>query len=245
MMWAPSIRAKVVRGAAAFGNCTMKKYQGIRYGFRPKSYWAETDPLSAILRNVTGENRRQMITDYWASGRIEELDITLLQDEVDTSTRTRLGRIHPSFMGGEYLPSYLPGELEIARINLKSTTSDVISLRARPSPEGISYRVVDEYKAEFTLPIPHSTKPLTLAETINQFDQGSLDDSCFNNSDGLSLGYNWLNVDEDNYESLRYFTSISSQIYRQLHEHFEHVYDDWLEQCVKDQKENAETEEPA
>jgi hypothetical protein len=52
-------------------------------------------------------------------------------------------------------------------------------------------------------------------------------------------------VDEDNHESLRHFTSISSQIYRQLHEHFEHVYDDWLEQCVKDQKENAETEESA
>ncbi len=223
----------------------MKKHKGIRYGFRPKSYWAETDPLSAILRNVTGENRRQMITDYWAFGRIEELDISLLQDEVDADTRTNLGRIHPSFMGGEFLPPYLPGEVEIARIDLKSTTSDVISLRARPSPEGISYRVVDEYKAEFTLPISHSTKPLTLAETINQFDQGSLDDSGFDNRDGLSLGYNWLNVDEDNYESLRKFTSISSQIYRQLHDHFEHVYDDWLAQCQKEQKENAEKEESA
>ena len=41
----------------------MKRYRGIRYGFRPESYWSETDPLTAILRNVTGENRRQMITD--------------------------------------------------------------------------------------------------------------------------------------------------------------------------------------
>lgn len=57
-------------------------------GFRPKSYWAETDPLSAILRNVTGENRRQMITDYWASGRIDELDISILQDEIDDDTHT-------------------------------------------------------------------------------------------------------------------------------------------------------------
>jgi hypothetical protein len=148
-------------------------------------------------------------------------------------------------MGGEFLPPYLPGEVEIARINLKSTTSDVISLRARPIPEGIAYRVVDEYSAEFTLPIPRSAEPLSLAELIRQFDEGSLDDSGFDNRDGLSLGYNWLNVDEDNHESLRYFTSISSQIYRQLHEHFEHVYDDWLKQCLKDQKENAETEESA
>jgi hypothetical protein len=41
----------------------MKKYKGIRYGFRPVSYWQDPDPLSAILRNVTGENRCQMITD--------------------------------------------------------------------------------------------------------------------------------------------------------------------------------------
>ena len=223
----------------------MKKYKGIRYGFRPKSYWEETDPLSAILRNVTGENRRQMITDYWVSGRFDELDSSLLHDELDDETRNDLGGIHPSFMGGEYLASYLPGEVEIARIKLKSTTSDVISLRARPIPEGIAYRVVDEYSAGFTLPIPRSTEPLTLAELIRQFDEGSLDDSGFENSDGLSLGYNWLNVDEDNYESLRHFTSISSQIYRQLHDHFEHVYDEWLDQCLREQKENAEKEESA
>ena len=223
----------------------MKKYQGIRYGFRPKSYWAETDPLSATLRNVTGENRRQMITDYWASGRIEELDVSLLQDEVDADTRTNLGRIHPSIMGGEFLPPFHPGETEIARFKLKSTTSDVISLRARPIPQGIAYRVVDEYGAKFTLPIPRSTEPLTLAELIKQFDEGSLDDSGFDNRDGLSLGYNWLNVDEDNYESLRHFTSISSRIYRQLHDHFEHVYDEWLDQCLREQKEDAEKGEAA
>lgn len=49
----------------------MKKYRGIRYSFRPQSYWKDVDPLSAILRNVTGENRRQMIVDYWKAGRLE------------------------------------------------------------------------------------------------------------------------------------------------------------------------------
>jgi hypothetical protein len=51
----------------------MKKYPGIRYGFRPTSYWDDLDPLSVILRNVTGETRRQIITDYWKAGRLEEL----------------------------------------------------------------------------------------------------------------------------------------------------------------------------
>jgi hypothetical protein len=35
------------------GTPNMKKYRGIRYGFRPESYWSETD-LTAILRNVIG-----------------------------------------------------------------------------------------------------------------------------------------------------------------------------------------------
>jgi hypothetical protein len=210
----------------------MKLCQGIRYRFRPKSYWAETDPLSAILRNVTGENRRKMIIDYWESGRIEQLESSLLRDEVDEQTRTNLGGIHPSFMGGEFLPPYLPGELEIARITLKSTTCDVISLRARPLREGIAYRCVDEYEAVFKLPIPRSTEPLTLKELIRQFDQGSLKGGSFDQKGGLALRYNWLNVVGDNHESLRHFTSISSPIYRQLHDHYEEIYDDWLAECV-------------
>ena len=119
----------------------MKKFKGIRCGFRPKSYWNESDPLEAILRNIKGENRRRMVIDYWNAGHLEKLDATLLNDELDEEDRRGLGRIHPSFMGGEYLPGYLPGEVEIARISLQSTTSDVISLRARPTPSGIAYRI--------------------------------------------------------------------------------------------------------
>ena len=123
--------AKVVRGACWVGSCTMKKYARIRYGFRPQSYWEDADPLSAILRNVTGENRRRMITDYWNAGRLEELDGALLRDEPDEESKLRLGRIHPSSMGGEYLPHYLVGEVEIARICLQSPLrSEFVSLKS-------------------------------------------------------------------------------------------------------------------
>lgn len=40
----------------------------------------------------------------------------------------------PSWMGGEYLPDSEPGEVEIARIVLQSTTMDVFSIRARRRP---------------------------------------------------------------------------------------------------------------
>jgi len=77
----------------------MKKYKGIRYGFRPKSYWEDLYPLTAILRNVTGENRRQMITDYWNAGKLDELDPALRADEPDGTVRQNLGRLHPSSFG--------------------------------------------------------------------------------------------------------------------------------------------------
>jgi hypothetical protein len=210
----------------------MKKYKGIRYGFRPASYWEDLDPLSAILRNVTGENRRQMITDYWNAGKLEELDPALLKDEPDEASRQRLGRIHPSFMGGEYLPAYLHGEVEIARICLRSTTSDVITLRARPVLEGIAYRVEDEYEGKFSLPIAMSAAPLTLAQVVQQFEEGKLKELDWEG--GLALGYNNMNADGGgDFEGLRSFTRITSALYRQLEQHFENVYDDWLkESCV-------------
>lgn len=205
----------------------MKAYAGIDYSFRPLSYWVEGDLLQLVLRNVKGENRRQMILDYAAQGRLEELEQDLLKDEVDDAMRHRLGRIHPSFMGGEYLPSYLPREVEIARICLQSTTSDVISLRARPIPRGkIAYRVVDEYEAAFELPIPTSKLPLTLTELIRQLDEGNMDDDVFE-SGGLSLGYNAMNAGDGRRSDLRHFTRISSMIYPQLLEHYEQVFEEW------------------
>lgn len=221
----------------------MKKYKGIRYGFRPQSYWEDLDPLSAILRNVTGENRRQMITDYWNAGRLDELDPKLLADEPDDDVRKSLGRIHPSFMGGEYLPPYLPGEVEIARICLRSTTSDVISLRARPVPEGIAYRVVDEYEAEFFLPITVSKEPLTLEELVQQFENGELEG--LDHPGGLALGYNNMNAESSSFEDLRHFTRMSSFLYHQLEQHFECVFEDWVRESCTERDAEPTREEKA
>jgi hypothetical protein len=204
----------------------MKKYRGIRYQFRPENYWQEENPLGAILRNVTGENRRQLITHHWEHNTLDQLDPSLLTDELAPEVRTFLGSIHPSLLGGEFLPEYLPLEVEIARITLDSTTADVVSLRARPAPEGIAYRMVDEYNGKFTLPIRRSARPLTLAELITQFEQGRLDEL----GGTLDTGYNWYNLmellEDESFdpETLRYFTTISSSIYPQLYNHFHTFY---------------------
>jgi hypothetical protein len=219
----------------------MKKYRGIKYDFRPESYWDDADPLAAILRNVSGENRRQLIKNYWAQGRLDKLSPNILQDELDDDTRERLCQIHPSFLGGEFLPAYLTSEVEIARICLRSTTSDVISLRASPNGAGIAYRIVDEYDGEFHLPITQSRLPLSFGELVQQFEDGELKDmGC---DGGLALGYNNMNAESCDFESLRSFTRITSTLYRQLERHFECVYDEWLNEACAERDRSAGAEE--
>ncbi len=88
----------------------------------------------------------------------------------DEDQRT-LGRLHPSFMGGEYLPNRRDTEVEIARINIDSTTSHVTSVYDRPSKDRIYCRVVDEYRGD-TLSEKRtrsSKRPLSLGELITFF----------------------------------------------------------------------------
>jgi hypothetical protein len=202
----------------------VKQFKDINYDFRPESYWEATEPLAAILRNVKGTNRRQMIIDYWKAGKLDELEKPLLSDSLDDDQRTRLGQLHPSFMGGEYLPDYQPNAVEIARIELNSTTSDVISIRAAPDPKGIRYRIEDEYETEFEQPFETSQHPLSLKELI-EFITNSRDSRL---EGSLALAYNIMNAEDSGREEMRYFTTISSDFYPQLYEHFEHVFDDWV-----------------
>jgi hypothetical protein len=75
-------------------------------------------------------------------------------------------------MGGNYLPSPRPGEVEIARIFIESTTGDVTAVYAQPHEGRIRYRVVDEYsggtlrKSKARL---KSDRPLTLGELYDFF----------------------------------------------------------------------------
>ena len=190
----------------------MKKYPDIDYSQRPESYWDDQDVLTALLHNVKGTQRRRMITDYWQQGRLEELEDGLLKDTLSEEAREGLGKIHPSFMGGEYLPNYESKQAEIARIELDSTTSDVISFRAKPDPKGIRYSIVDEYKSEFVLAFEISRQPLTLWRLI-AFIEGS---SKPHFRGGLALGYNQINSRYSSRKAMRYFTTITSDLYPQL-----------------------------
>ncbi len=134
--------------------------------WRPANYWDHADPVSALLANVKGEVRRTIVKDALNSNMpLPDLE-ALLQEELSEEERRAWGSCHPDCMGGEYLPGYLPGEIEIARVVFESVTRDVISIRARRRLGGkrILYRVVDEYPEDhhFTFSPRTSAKPLTL-----------------------------------------------------------------------------------
>ena len=69
-----------------------KLYAGIEYAFRLKSFCtAASDPLAAILRNVKGRNRGEMIRDYYAAGKLDQLSDELLRGSLSYGARISLG----------------------------------------------------------------------------------------------------------------------------------------------------------
>jgi hypothetical protein len=208
-------------------------YPGIDYQFRPESYWAPAhNPLEAALRNVKGRHRRKLIKDYHEAGNLEQLGEDLLDDTLDDTNRDRLGLIHPTFMGGEYLPNYGRSEVEIARIELDSTTHDVISLRARPSGTRIKYRLVDEYQTEFRLPQQTSARPFAMGELIRFLDSVERTEPGEPSWDqfGFVLSSNQCNLEcGADLESLRDFTWVESDFYPDLASHYALAIAEWYE----------------
>ena len=128
--------------------------------------------------------------------------------------RETLGRIHPAFMGGEYLPPFLPNETEIARISLESTTADQISVRAQRVGDWIVYRIVDEYAdstPEYVCRPTRSKDPLAFRQLVILID-GALPDG------GAALSHLYANASADCGDPwrLRSFVSVSSEFYPQL-----------------------------
>ena len=205
----------------------MKRYRGIKYSFRPKSYWEEDNVLQALLRDVKGAERRKMIKAYYEGGNFQELEESFTKASLSDEERFRLASIHPMFMGGEYLPDCNSNETEIARVTLRSTMQDVISIRAKGEDGELHYSVADEYDDhEFSLWTDSSLKPFTLKELIEFLDNSS---QGLGYPGGLSLSYNNSNADSGlDRESLEDFTTISSEIYPQLEKHYDRVFADWV-----------------
>ncbi len=65
---------------------------------------AASDPLAAVLRNVKGRNRREMIRDYYEAGKLDQLSDELPRDSLSDDAKISLGKVHPY---GRRIPSEL------------------------------------------------------------------------------------------------------------------------------------------
>ena len=145
--------------------------EGIDLKYRPVTYfWAQEHGIS-LLSDIKGAERRRIYANALEVGEEDLLPKTVTEEVLSEEDRQMLGRVHPAFMGGEYLPSRDRQEVEIARITIASTTQDVTCVYARQVGQRIHYRVVDEYGGD-TLSgtgLRTSTKPLKLEELVEFF----------------------------------------------------------------------------
>jgi hypothetical protein len=143
-----------------------KDIQHLDLNYRPETFWGIPE---ALLANVKGERRKQLIKE--ALQNSETIPEYVFESDWPLEMKQSLMAQHPSLSGGEYLPDYLPGEVEFARISMPYTTlADVISLRVRFKKDRFYYRCIDEYWDQgFSYnTYPKTTKhPLTLAGLIN------------------------------------------------------------------------------
>jgi hypothetical protein len=201
----------------------------IDFGFRPVSYWDPADPESAVVGNIKGQLRREMVRDFIqgkAAPELGELEDQYLDDEVDDQLRRSLGSHHPHFLGGEYLPSYLPGEVEIARVVLQSSTLDVNSLRARRRGGRIWYRMVDEYGGQWSLCHQTSRRPLTFGQLVDLIRTADGPDGLAGDYPMVILDFN-TNEGRDP-EMMAGFISMESVFYPQLAQWWQDRVAEWL-----------------
>jgi hypothetical protein len=146
----------------------------IEMSWRPDTYFWPPGLEKQLLAKVKGAARRAALQRLIDEGRLVEIPDYLATAGLSDDERTEIGRIHPHFMGGEYLPDQDEDEIAIARIEINSTTGDVTSVYAHQDGSTIRYRVVDEYGGETLHGTTEctSSRPLTLGE-VEEFFLGA------------------------------------------------------------------------
>lgn len=208
----------------------------IDLSFRPGTYWPGSPDREMLLSRIQGKARRELARKALEEEEVAGLTAFLGREELDAFDREMWGRIHPMCMGGEYLPSMDQGEVEIARVSLKSTTGDQISVRACREGDKIRYSVVDEYETDFIPAFEVSDRPLTLEEIVNFLD--GTEQANYDYQGGLIQIY-W----EDPFGSYGTvderldFVSVESGFYPELAEYYEKLGALWRQQQLEEVEE--------
>lgn len=211
---------------------------------RPGTYW----DCDAVQANIKGQVRRALIDQAIRSGEAGAIPPVVFADKLPDWVRTMVGQLHPQLMGGEYLPEYSPGEIEIARLSLRSTTSDVITLTARLYDGRIRYRWREEYEDEsasgtirYVIPEGQaaSMKPLSLGELVELIRSTTRSDYQCPESDLIKMFRDDLVMDGSSAEEAAAFMSMSSEFYPALQRWYDDDSARWLANLAKQDEEDS------
>ena len=205
---------------------------GIDLAYRPRNYFWAADLKIPLPSSIAGESRRRLVRALMERNVPipEGLDAAVL----DEAMRKAWVGLHPSHMGGEYLPTLRRGEVEIARVSLQSVTADQISIRARRMGGRIGYRVVDEYP-ETSTHVCHpasSAAPLSLGELIALMEHAS---------EGGSIIFPILamNSQYSTPAELGSFITVTSDFYPDLGSFYRALTDAWLEERTREKSDES------
>lgn len=215
---------------------------GIDFKYRPKSYFFPMGANKFLLATVKGTERRRDVERLIKEGREREVLDWLAHSALDNDTRSLIGSIHPKFMGGEYLPDLDELEVEVARIELASVTSDVFSIRARKYKGRIYYRAVDEYKTIFKLTPSWSKNPLSLKQLIKLIETAA-DPEYGEHTLGLRFLDESYRLYDFELEECRSFMRVTSAFYPDLEPYYHQTIEAWYQQCrseLEDQDEDQD-----
>ncbi|MDC1429972.1 hypothetical protein N8199_08755 [Emcibacteraceae bacterium] len=205
--------------------------------YRPKSYWGPKDLKMHFGTTIKGEIRRQLVT---SSVEKENIPAGVLQSELDDNVKKHQGSIHPSMMGGEYLPDFETTEIEIARVILKSVTMDVYSIRAIKNNGFINYRVVDEYETTYILKPIKSVHPLSFKEIIQLLDTARREDGEGGKGGLIDSARDYFYSEGMTAKEVYDFGTAKSEFYPELTRWYDEINKEWLKQVLIMEKEDEE-----
>lgn len=190
--------------------------------YRPESYFWAKDSNIKLSSDIKGAERKALYERAIRSGDIALANSLITSPDLSSDARASLGRMHPNFMGGEYLPDREDEEVEVARITIASTTQDVTSLYARRGKNRIYYRVVDEYGGDtLNKPTRTSTKPLTLKQLTEFFFES------WNFIDCLDCNFESDGYPRDQVHS--FIVDASSNFYAEFGSYVHFLINEWLD----------------
>lgn len=193
------------------------------FDYAPAGYRDAPGPTAALLLNVKGDLRRRLLRDVAGGRGGIGLGSPLWSETSSDFASGILGRAHPQWLGGEFLPDYLPGEVEIARVTLANVTRDVISVRARGRRRGYRYRIVDEYGARWTCRPRTTVRPLPMWRLI-----GMIDSACFGRGHWVDLTDELRAAHGGEPAEAAGFVEVASELYPDLEEHYRRRAALWL-----------------